>query len=60
MIIVNIIITNSELEVDESECVPEETEEEIEKPKVRKKQIPPQKNNNIFEYLNNNAKRKKR
>ena len=43
MIIVNIIITNSELEVDESECVPEETEEEIEKPKVTKKSNSPKK-----------------
>ena len=52
--------SDSEPEVDESEYVPEETEEEIEKPKVGKKQTPPKRKNNIFEYLNNDAKRNKR
>ena len=52
--------SDSEPEVDESEYIPEETEEEIEKPKVGKKQTPPKRKNNIFEYLNNNAKRNKR
>ena len=32
---------DSESKVDESEYIPEETEEEIEKPKVGKKQTPP-------------------
>ena len=52
--------SDSEPEVDESEYVPEETEEEIEKPKAGKKQTPPKRKNNIFEYLNNDAKRYKR
>ena len=52
--------SDSESEVDESEYVPEKTEEEIEKPKVGKKQPPPKRKNNIFEYLNNNTKRNKR
>ena len=52
--------SDSAPEVDESKYVPEETEEEVEKPKVRKKQTPPKRKNNIFEYLNNNAKRNKR
>ena len=52
--------SDSEPEVDESEYVPEETEEEIEKPKVGKKQPPSKRKNNIFEYLNNDAKRNKR
>ena len=51
---------DSEPEVDKSEYVPKETEEEIKKPKVGKKQTPPKRKNNIFEYLNNDAKRNKR
>ena len=51
--------SDSEPEVDESEYVPGETEEEIQKPKVGKKQPPRKRKNNIFEYLNNNAKRNK-
>ena len=51
--------SDSEPEADESEYVPEETEEEIEKHKVGKKQTPPKRKNNTFEYLNNDAKRNK-
>ena len=51
--------SDSEPEVDESEYVPEETEEEIKKHKVGKKQPPPKWKNNIFEYLNNDSKRNK-
>ena len=51
MIIINIIITKSEPEVDESECVPEETEEEIEKPKVTKKANSPKKKKYYFRIL---------
>ena len=50
----------TEPEVEESEYVPEETEEEIKKSKVGKKTTLPKRKNNIFEYLNNNAKRNKR
>ena len=50
----------SKPEVDKSEYVPEETEEEKAKPKFGKKQPPPKGKNNIFEYLNNDAKRNKR
>ena len=43
---------------EESQYVPEDTEEEIENRKIEKK--PPQKRkNNIFEYLNNDAKKNK-
>ena len=52
--------SHSEPEVDESEYVPDETEEEIEKPKIEKKQPAQKRKNNIFEYLNNDAKRNKR
>ena len=51
---------DSEPEVDESEYVPDETEEEIEKPKIEKKQPAQKRKNNILEYLNNDAKRNKR
>ena len=49
--------SDSEPEVDKSEYVPEETEEEIEKPKIGKKQPAQKRKNSFFEYLNNNAKR---
>ena len=52
--------SDSEPEVDESEYMPEETEEEIEKPKIGKKQPAQKRKNNIFEYLNSDAKRNKR
>ena len=52
--------SDSEPEVDENKCVPEETEEDIEKPKSEKKQPAQKRKNNIFEYLNNNVKRNKR
>ena len=53
--------SDSKPEVDESEYVPEETEEEIEKPKIEKKKKQPaqKRKNNIFEYLNNDSKRNK-
>ena len=51
--------SDSKPEADESEYVPEETEEKIEKPKVGKKQPLPKRKNNIFEYLNNDVKRNK-
>ena len=51
--------SDSEPEVDESEYVPEETEEETEKPKTEIKQPAQKRKNNIFEYLNNDAKRNK-
>ena len=51
--------SDSEPEMHESEHVPEERKEEIEKPKVGKKQTPPKGKNNIFEYLKNDAKRNK-
>ena len=51
--------SDSEPEVDESEYVTEETEEEIEKPKIGKKQPAQKRKNNIFKYLNNDAKRNK-
>ena len=46
--------SGSEPEEEESECISEETEE-IEEPKEKNAQ----KRKNIFEYLNNNAKRNK-
>ena len=49
-----------EPEVDEGKYVPDETEEEIEKPKAEKEQPAQKRKNNIFEYLNNDAKRNKR
>ena len=49
--------SDSEPEVDESEYVPEETEEETEKFKIGKKQTPPKRKNYVFEYLNNDVKR---
>ena len=49
-----------EPEVDEGKYVPDETEEEIEKPKTEKEQPAQKRKNNIFEYLNNDAKRNKR
>ena len=51
--------SDSEPEVEESESVPGETKEEIEKPKIEKKNPAQRRKNNIFEYLNNNAKRNK-
>ena len=51
--------SDSEPEVDKSEYVPGETEEEIEKPKIGKKQPAQKRKNNIFEYLHNDAKRNK-
>ena len=51
--------SDREPEVDESEYVPEETEEEIGKPKTVKKQPAQKRKNNIFEYLNNDAKKNK-
>ena len=51
--------SDSEPEVEEKESVPGETEEEIEKPKIEKKNPAQRRKNNIFEYLNNNAKRNK-
>ena len=49
---------DSEPEVDESEYVSEEIEENVEKPKPEKKQQ--KRKSNIFEYINNDAKRNKR
>ena len=48
----------SEPEIEQKEYVPEE-KEEIEEPKKETKR-PVQRRNNIFDYLNNNAKRNKR
>ena len=48
----------SEPEIEQKEYVPEE-KEEIEEPKKETKR-PAQRRNNIFDYLNNNAKRNKR
>ena len=45
----------SEPELEESQYVPEEKEDEMEKPKIEKKQ-PVQKRTNTFNYLNNNVK----
>ena len=44
---------------EESQYVPEDTEEEIENRKIEKKQPPQKRKNNIFEYLNNDAKKNK-
>ena len=53
--------SDSEPEVDESEYVPEEIEEDIGKLKTeKKKKLNQKRKNNIFEYLNNDAKRNKR
>ena len=52
--------SDSEPELGESQYEPEDPEEEIEKPKTEKKKAPHKnKNNNIFDYLNNDAKRNK-
>ena len=52
--------SDSKPEVDQSENVPEKTEEETEKPKIGKKQPAQKSKNKIFECLNNDAKRNKR
>ena len=52
--------SDSEPELEESQCGPEEPEEKIEKPKLEKKQATQKRKNNIFDYLNNDAKRNKR
>ena len=44
---------------EESQYVPEHTEEEIENRKIEKKQPPQKRKNNIFEYLNKDAKKNK-
>ena len=51
--------SDSEPEVYESEYVTQETEEEIKKPKIGKNQPAQKRKNNIFKYLNNDAKRNK-
>lgn len=49
----------SDSEPEESQYVPEDTEEDIKYPKIEKKNPAQKRKNNIFEYLNNDAKKNK-
>ena len=51
--------SDREPEGEESEYITEGTAEEIEEPKKEKEILPQKRKNNIFEYLNNDAKRNK-
>ena len=52
--------SDSEPELEESQYVPEETEKETEILKIDKIQPAQKRKNNIFEYINNDAKKNKR
>ena len=51
--------SDSEPEEEESQYITENTAGEIREPKKEKKNLPQKRKNNIFEYLNNDAKRNK-
>ena len=51
--------SDSKPEEEESQYITENTAGEIREPKKEKKNLPQKRKNNIFEYLNNDAKRNK-